>query len=226
MQKHHPKVCHPERQGGARSRRRFTLESYLESYLPHHLEPGRLKAEIGAEWSKVTKLSCDVESAENNYEVSYQQHLSILKSLSGNVLEIADWKLCWINPESQSWKPADRECIKKHHGVVFEPHCRVRLDTGAEADAKYHKKVIEEYIDKKRYDRRKANGAPFVFMHIPKAALELGRPLVDVPTVILFRLLFLDYHLARNDTFMMCVCRGGIGQWREKISGNGSDSLK
>ena len=182
---------------------------YLESLLPHQLKLNRLKAEIAAERSKVTKLSCGAETSEEKYEISYEQHAAVLKSLHRNGLAIVDGKLCWRNPETQSWEIADSNMIKKRYGVVFEPHFRVRTDADAEADAKYHKQVIDEYIQRKRYNQSKANGEPFVFVHIRRVALELGRPLVDIPPAILFRLSLLACHLARNDTLLMCACRGG-----------------
>lgn len=183
---------------------------YLESLLPHQLKLNKLKAEIAAERSKVTKLSCGAESSEEKYEISYEQHAAVLKSLHRNGLAIVDGKLCWRNPETQSWEIADSNMIKKRYGVVFGPHFRVRTDADAEADAKYHKQVIDEYIQRKRYNQSKANGEPFVFVHIRRVALELGRPLVDIPPAILFRLSLLACHLARNDTLLMCACRGGL----------------
>lgn len=182
---------------------------FQEWRLPHELELARIKAEIRAERANVTKLSCDVYAAENKCEVSYQQQQAALKTLRKNGLAIVDGRLCWNNPESQSWEPADSENIRKHYGVVFEPDFRVRSNADAEADAKYHKKVIEEYIERKRYNQSKVIGEPFVFVHIRKAALEFGRPLVDVSPAILFRVSLLACHLARNDTILMCACRGG-----------------
>ena len=182
---------------------------YLESRLPHQLELNKLKADIMVERSKVTKLSCDVQSTDENYEVSYQQQLSAQKSLQNDGLSIVDGKLCWRNPETESWEPADSTYIRKHYGIVFEPHFRIRTDAEAEADAKYHKHVVDEYIERKRYNQSKNNGEPFVFIHLRKSSLEFGRPLVDIPPAILFRLSILACHLARNDALLMCACRGG-----------------
>lgn len=205
----HFKVCMSYSLGRKYNRDASKCPEYREWRIPHELELNKLKADIMVERSKVTKLSCDVQSTDGNYEVSYQQQLSAQKSVKNNGLSIVDGKLCWRNPETESWEPADSAYIQKHYGIVFEPHFRIRTDAEAEADAKYHKHVVDEYIERKRYNQSKNNGEPFVFIHLRKAALEFCRPLVDVPPAILFRLSLLACHLARNDTLLMCACRGG-----------------
>ena len=181
----------------------------MESRFPHQMELNKLKADIQAEKAKVIKLSCDVSIDEAGGEVTYQRCLLALNSLRRNGLEVVDGKLCWKNPESQFWEPADRDYILRRYGIVVDPRFQVRTDADAEADAKYRQQVIDDYIKRKTYNLSKVNGEPFVFVHIRKAALEFGRPLIDIPPAILFRLSLLACHLARNDTLLMCACRGG-----------------
>lgn len=148
----HFKVCMSYSLGRKYNRDASKCPEYREWRIPHELELNKLKADIMVERSKVTKLSCDVQSTDGNYEVSYQQQLSAQKSVKNNGLSIVDGKLCWRNPETESWEPADSAYIQKHYGIVFEPHSRHvcrrgtakhRLDAGNHL---HHAKGFDEVI--------------------------------------------------------------------------------
>lgn len=155
------------------------------------------------------RIQCDIEKTAQPDGVSYACQQAAIQSLQSNGVRMVDGIMMWVNPDTGELQKLDNQTLGQW-GVTVSPRLNIseRIDAQRKVDRAYA--AHKAYIDKSAENHSKTQkGRSFVFVAMPKNAVQTAQPLTHIAPDMLTRLAILACHMAHDSNLLMVACRGG-----------------
>ena len=155
------------------------------------------------------RIQCDIGKIAQPDGVSCARQQAAFGSLQNHGVRMVDGIMMWVAPDTGELQKLDNQTLGQW-GVTVSPRLNIseRIDAQRKADRAYA--AHQAFIDKTADNHRKTQkGRSFVFVAMPKNAVQTAQPLTHIAPDMLTRLAILACHMAHDSNLLMVACRGG-----------------